>query len=58
VASEIVDAVKANRLYVFPDPSLKDMIDEKWRDPDAFVRNQSAAFKMQQETARQFASAQ
>jgi NAD(P)-dependent dehydrogenase (short-subunit alcohol dehydrogenase family) len=58
VASEIVGAVKSRRLYVFPDPSLKNMIDEKWRDPDAFVANQSAAFKMQQETARQFASAQ
>ena len=58
VASEIVAAVKARRLYVFPDPSLKDMIDEKWRDPDAFVKNQSDAFKMQQETARQFASSQ
>ena len=58
VADEIVAAVKANRLYVFPDPGLKDMIDEKWRDPDAWVRNQSASFKMQQETARQFASSQ
>jgi hypothetical protein len=43
---------------VFPDPALKDMIDEKWRDPDAFVRNQNAAFKLQQETARQFAGSQ
>ena len=58
VADEIVGAVKANRLYVFPDPSLRDMIDEKWRDPDAWVRNQSAAFRMQQEQARQFVSAQ
>jgi NAD(P)-dependent dehydrogenase (short-subunit alcohol dehydrogenase family) len=58
VANEIVGAVKAGHLYVFPDPSLKDMVDEKWRDPDGWVRNQSAAFKMQQETARQFASSQ
>jgi short-subunit dehydrogenase len=58
VANEIVDAVRNRRLYVFPDPTLKNMIDEKWRDPDGFVRNQAAAFKMQQETARQFASTQ
>lgn len=56
VATDIVDAVKGNHLYVFPHPELKDMIDAKWRDPDAFVRQQATAFSTQQEAVRQIAS--
>ena len=52
VADEIVTAVKKNRLYVFPHPELKDMINAKWADPDAFVRNAAAQWRMQQEAAR------
>ena len=52
VADEIVTAVKENRLYVFPHPELKDMINAKWADPDAFVRNAAAQWRMQQEAAR------
>jgi hypothetical protein len=29
------------------------MIDAKWRDPDEWVRNQSASWKAQQEATRQ-----
>jgi NAD(P)-dependent dehydrogenase (short-subunit alcohol dehydrogenase family) len=51
VAGEIVRAVKENHLYVFPHPELKDMINAKWADPDAFVRNSSAQWRMQQNAA-------
>jgi short-subunit dehydrogenase len=53
VAADVVDAVKERRLYVFPHPELKGMIDAKWRDPDEWVRNQSAAWRGQQEATRQ-----
>lgn len=53
VAEDVVASVKENRLYVFPHPELKDMIDQKWRDPDAWVRNQSVSWKAQQEATRQ-----
>lgn len=56
VADVIVEAVKENRLYVFPHPELKAMIDSKWADPDAFVRNAAAQWRMQQEAARAVAS--
>jgi NAD(P)-dependent dehydrogenase (short-subunit alcohol dehydrogenase family) len=52
VADEIVRGVKENHLYVFPHPELKAMIDAKWADPDAFVRNASAQWHMQQEAAK------
>ena len=52
VADEIVRCVKENHLYVFPHPELKDMIDAKWADPDAFVRNAAAQWRMQQEAAQ------
>jgi NAD(P)-dependent dehydrogenase (short-subunit alcohol dehydrogenase family) len=52
VADEIVAAVKENRLYVFPHPELRDMINAKWADPDAFVRNAAAQWRLQQEAAR------
>ena len=51
VADEIVRAVKENHLYVFPHPELKDMINAKWADPDAFVRNSSTQWRMQQQAA-------
>jgi len=56
VAASIVEAVNANRLYVFPHPELKQMIDAKWADPDEFVRNAAAQWKMQQEAAKALAS--
>lgn len=56
VAESIVEAVKANHLYVFPHPELKGMIEAKWADPDAFIRNIAAQWKMQQEAARQAVS--
>jgi NAD(P)-dependent dehydrogenase (short-subunit alcohol dehydrogenase family) len=56
VAEDVVASVKENRLYVFPHPELKDMIDAKWRDPDAWVANQSAAWRAQQEATRQMIS--
>jgi NAD(P)-dependent dehydrogenase (short-subunit alcohol dehydrogenase family) len=52
VADAIVEAVKANNLYVFPHPELKQMIETKWADPDAFVRNAATQWDMQQEAAR------
>lgn len=52
VAATIVDAVKANQLYVFPHPELKAMIDAKWADPDAYVRNAAMQWSMQQEAAK------
>jgi NAD(P)-dependent dehydrogenase (short-subunit alcohol dehydrogenase family) len=52
VAAAIVDAVKANQLYVFPHPELKGMIDAKWADPDAYVRNAAMQWSMQQEAAK------
>jgi len=56
VAATIVDAVKANHLYVFPHPELKDMIDAKWADPDEYVRNGAQQWRMQQEAAKALAS--
>lgn len=53
VAADVVEAVKEGRLYVFPHPELKAMIDTKWQDPDAWVRNQSTAWRTQQEATRQ-----
>jgi NAD(P)-dependent dehydrogenase (short-subunit alcohol dehydrogenase family) len=55
VADTVVEAVNANQLYVFPHPELKEMIDQKWRDPDEWIRNQAQAWRVQQEAARQFA---
>ena len=52
VAAAIVDAIKGDHLYVFPHPELKDMIDAKWADPDAFVRNAAVQWRMQQEAAK------
>jgi NAD(P)-dependent dehydrogenase (short-subunit alcohol dehydrogenase family) len=56
LAEDVVKAVKDNHLYVFPHPELKDMIDQKWRDPDEWVRQQAAAWQMQQEFTRQAAA--
>lgn len=53
VAEATVDAVEAGRLYVFPHPELKGMIETKWQDPDAWVRNQAVAWRTQQEATRQ-----
>ncbi len=53
VATDVVASVKENRLYVFPHPELKGMIDAKWQDPDAWVRQSSANWKAQQEATRQ-----
>lgn len=53
VAADIVSGVKENRLYVFPHPELKGMIDAKWQDPDAWVRQSAAARKAQEEATRQ-----
>jgi NAD(P)-dependent dehydrogenase (short-subunit alcohol dehydrogenase family) len=52
LALDVVDAVKNNTLYVFPHPELKGMIDQKWRDPDEWVRTQASSFRMQQEAAK------
>jgi NAD(P)-dependent dehydrogenase (short-subunit alcohol dehydrogenase family) len=52
VAEAIIDAVKGNHLYVFPHPELMDMINTKWADPDAFVRNAAMQWEMQQHAAR------
>ncbi len=53
VAADIVHAVKENQLYVFPHPELKGMIDAKWRDPDEWVRTQSASWRAQRDATRQ-----
>lgn len=53
VANDVVEAVKDHRLYVFPHPELKGMIDAKWADPDAWVRQQSLAWNSQREATRQ-----
>jgi NAD(P)-dependent dehydrogenase (short-subunit alcohol dehydrogenase family) len=53
VAQDIVAAVKENRLYVFPHPELKGMIETKWKDPDAWVRSQAESWRAQQEATRQ-----
>ena len=55
VATDVVDAVNGDHLYVLPHPELKDMILSKWNDPDAFVRQQSSAFTAQAEMIRQLA---
>ena len=52
VAAAIVDAINGDHLYVFPHPELKQMIDAKWADPDAFVRNAAVQWRMQQEAAK------
>jgi NAD(P)-dependent dehydrogenase (short-subunit alcohol dehydrogenase family) len=52
VAAAIVEAINADHLYVFPHPELKQMIDAKWADPDAFVRNAAVQWRMQQEAAK------
>jgi NAD(P)-dependent dehydrogenase (short-subunit alcohol dehydrogenase family) len=56
LAEDVVEAVKGNNLYVFPHPELKGMIDQKWQDPDEWVRNQAQAWEMQQMAARQMSS--
>ena len=56
LAEFVIDAVTDNHLYVFPHPELKAMIDQKWRDPDEWVRQQAAAWEMQQQFTRQAAS--
>jgi NAD(P)-dependent dehydrogenase (short-subunit alcohol dehydrogenase family) len=53
VANDVIKAVKENHLYVFPHPELQSMIDTKWRDPDAWVRNQSQSWKAQADFMRQ-----
>ncbi len=52
VAASIVDAINGDHLYVFPHPELKQMIEAKWADPDAFVRNAAVQWQMQQEAAK------
>ena len=54
VADDVVSAVNENHLYVFPHPELKGMIEQKWADPDEWIRNQSASWRMQQEAAKAF----
>lgn len=56
VADDVVTAVRENHLYVFPHPELKDMIDNKWKDPDAWIANASRAWKTQQEATQQLLS--
>ncbi len=56
VANTIIEAINANRLYVFPHPELMDMINAKWADPDAFVRNAAVQWRTQQEAAKALAS--
>ncbi len=53
VATDVITAVKENHLYVLPHPELKGMIETKWRDPDAWVRNQSMSWKAQADFMRQ-----
>jgi NAD(P)-dependent dehydrogenase (short-subunit alcohol dehydrogenase family) len=52
VATDVVDAVNGNHLYVFPHPELKEMIDAKWRDPDKFVRDAAGAWTAQRDALR------
>jgi NAD(P)-dependent dehydrogenase (short-subunit alcohol dehydrogenase family) len=52
VAEDVVGAVKENHLYVFPHPELVGMIEQKWRDPDEWVRNQALSWQMQQQAAK------
>ena len=56
VAEAVVDAVRDGRLYVFPHPELKDMLDAKWADPDAWVANQAHMWEMQRQAVEQMAS--
>lgn len=56
VADDVVTAVRENHLYVFPHPELKGMIDDKWKDPDAWIANASRAWKTQQEATQQLLS--
>lgn len=58
VATDVVEAVTGNHLYVLPHPELKDMILSKWSDPDAFVRNQASAWTVQRDLMRQLAAKQ
>ncbi len=53
LAEDVVRCVIENHLYVFPHPELQTMIDAKWRDPDAFVKNQADAMVTQQEMLTQ-----
>lgn len=56
VADDVVEAVRTNRFYVFPHPELKDMIDAKWRDPDAWIENQAASWKAQRQLTEQLST--
>jgi NAD(P)-dependent dehydrogenase (short-subunit alcohol dehydrogenase family) len=56
LAEDVVAAVNGNHLYVFPHPELKGMIEQKWADPDEWVRNQSNAWRMQREMTQQLTS--
>lgn len=56
VAEDIVDAVRAGRLYVFPHPELADMLQEKWRDPDAWVRSSAEAWATQRRMLEQLST--
>lgn len=53
VASAVVDGVRDERLYVFPHPELKDILDAKWRDPDEWIRNSAQSWRAQQEAFEQ-----
>lgn len=49
LAEDVIEAVKENHLYVFPHPELMGMIEQKWKDPDEWVRQQGAAWLSQQQ---------
>lgn len=52
VADHVLEAVREGRLYVFPHPELKAMVDAKWADPDEWVRTSAMAWEAQREAFR------
>lgn len=53
VADAVVDGVRAERFYVFPHPELEGILDAKWADPDAWIRNTAEVWRAQREAVEQ-----
>lgn len=53
VATAVLDAVREERLYCFPHPELKGILDAKWEDPDAWVRSTADVWRAQREAFEQ-----
>lgn len=49
VGEQVVDAVRAGRLYVLPHPEVKAIVEAKWSDPEAWVQNVSQVWRAQRE---------